>query len=498
MKYHALPVALSLLLSLACRADTIFLTDGSEVNGTIVQQDSSAVVVKLANGTTRSIRRSTIETIIKEAPKVVAKKPVEEEIKVPAPAKTETPPTAPGKSPIASPTVPAKLSTPAGLGQPQPSGAPAPTPSIPSTTNTAATTTPPANPANPVTPSTAPTATPETSKVITPTPETPTSIVVTTPDGAAPAKPKEPGEVLGQIPIEGFPENTKRMSKRKESLLRDALDAIKGTDDAVREAAVLDMQGLGAEVVPYCWAGVQNENASVRMACMRVLGGLNARNTIKRVIETFYMTMPATSQAATWNVPFVRTIKNTVASLTGQSYITVEPKSPAVQEGLRKYVEWYEKNYDRLPRQVGEPDLDPTDAEYPKKLAEARKLKLTKREWPRPGGVPVDLVSGPSNTGPGREPQVIKDAAEREVDKKFLETVPKVGRDELSKREPVPVPERGNALKRPQDAPKESTNTARDPAGSGEKNTAKPPAPKAADALKRPSDLKREEDQRNK
>lgn len=496
---NLIPILLTTLVAFSSRADTIFLTDGSEVNGTVVQQDSSTVVVKLANGTTRSIRRGSIETIIKDSPKVVAKKPAEEDIKVPVPPKTETPATAPGKSPIASPTQPAKLSTPSGLGQTQPSGAPAPTPSIPSTTNTAATTTPPANPNNPPT---APATTTEAPKAITPTPESPANAVAA-PDSPPPAeKPKATGDAEGPPPIEGFPENTKRMSKRKESLLRDALEAIKGNDDATREAAILDLQGLGPEVVPYCWAGVQNENSSVRIACMRALGSLNARNATKRAIETLYMTMPEASQAATWNVPFVRVMKTTLASLTGQSFISVEPKSVGVQEGLKKYVEWYEKNYERLPRQVGEPELDATDPEYAKKLMEARKLKLTKREWARPASMPIDVISGPSNTTPGRQPQVMKDAAEREADKKFLETVPKVGRDELSKRESVPVPDKRDALKRPSDVTNDTdnrnANTSRDPAGSGEKTTTKPPAPKAADALKRPGDLKREEEQRQR
>lgn len=435
-----------------CRADTVYLVDGTEINGTIVQQDSSTVVVKLANGTTRSIRRGQVDTIVKDAPKPAAR-----------------------EFPKSEPITPVGISPPAKL---TPSSAPV-TPTT-GTTVEPKLTTPPITDKDKV---------PATDKpAVTPTEET--------------AKTEtKPGD-LGPNPMPNFPENSKRMSKRKESLLRDALDAVKGNDEAAREAATSDMQGLGAEVVPYMWAGVQDESAPVRIASMKVIGNLGARNCTKRVIETLYMTMPEASQAATWNVPFVRVMKTTLASLTGQAFITGEPKSPSVQDGLKKYIEWYNANADRLPRQVGEPELDAADPDYAKKLAEMRKLKLTKREWPRSGDMPVDLVSGPNNTVPPKEAQVLKDSAEREADKKFAETIPKVGRDEANKNSAQPVLNKENAFKRDIDIKNEkaggAANAARDPVPQGVKDPVKGEAPKAADALKRPQDIQREQEKKDR
>lgn len=485
-------LALSLLCTaLTLRADTVFLVDGSEINGTITHQDGNTVVVQLPNGTSRSVRRSTIDTIVKEAPKLalkeqpkVAPRVITPTPSAPVSAQTNSNSTS-DKSPIAATgqaaPPPTTLSAPVGLGQPLKTGVAAPRSSGDIAKGA---------------PADAGTLPAESVKVITPTPDVPSNIVVsekTTDNASNPAS----QNADGAIPIDGFPDHTKRMSKRKESLFRDALEAVKGTDDAVRDAAILDIQSLGADAVPYCWAGVQNESGYVRIACMKIIGSLNGRNCTKRVIETFYATMPEASQAATWNVPFVRAIKSSIATITGQSYISVEPKSPGVQDGLKKYIEWYNANYERLPRQIGEPDIDPTDPDFSKKLADARRLKLVKREWPRSGGLPVDLVSGPNNTTLGREPLVLPDSAEREVDKQYGASIPKVGRDEANKNDPQPVKDKLNVFKRGEDLRNEQAGrdqvTGRDPPISGKKDPVKGEAPKAADALKRPQDLLREQ-----
>ena len=51
-----------------CFADTIFLKDGNEVEGTIVEDTNEHVIVKLSNGTTRTYSRASIETVVKSKP----------------------------------------------------------------------------------------------------------------------------------------------------------------------------------------------------------------------------------------------------------------------------------------------------------------------------------------------------------------------------------------------------------------------------------------------
>ena len=50
-------------VSLSGWADTIFLTNGVEIEGTVIENSSQSVVIRLANGQTRSIRRHDIDII---------------------------------------------------------------------------------------------------------------------------------------------------------------------------------------------------------------------------------------------------------------------------------------------------------------------------------------------------------------------------------------------------------------------------------------------------
>jgi hypothetical protein len=236
---------------------------------------------------------------------------------------------------------------------------------------------------------------------------------------------------------------------------------------------------------------------------MKLIGVMNGRNCIKRVVEIFYATMPESGQVATYNVPYIRVIKTTLEQLTGQTFITGEANKPQVQEALKKYVEWYNANWEKLVKQIGEPDLDITDPEYTSKLRDARKLKLTKTDWPRGDvGLPTDLVGGPNTQGPPKDkPEVLKGFAEREVDKKFGDAVPTLTRDQSFARDPIkdpvpPTPNKADALKRDvdktNDAAGNTSNSTRD-AGLAPPTPEKTGVPKAADPFKRPQDLVRDQ-----
>lgn len=433
-----------------CRADTIFLTDGREVSGTIVNEDNQTVVIKTTRGTTRSIRRAEIETIVREKAKVVEKaipKTVDATNAPVVPVKPGAPPTSGdivGSKPIA-----------------------------------------------PVTPS-------ETSK--TPdagvsSKEAPSSPIVN-----APPTSTRDLATSTENPMPGFPEGAKRMSSRKEALFRDAMETIKASsknlEDASRGAAISDIQALGSEAVPYLWAGVQNDNAEVRTACMKLIGVMNGRTCTKRVIETFYMTMPESSAAAIWNVPFVEETIRTVTSITGQSFVTVEARRVGVQDGLKKYLEWYKDNFKTIPRQIGEPEIDPNDKDYESKLTKARELKLSKREWAHAGELPASQVAGPNKTAPEKPPTpVIKDA-EREADKKYAQTVPTVDDDKALKR-PTDKPgivEDDQAYKRGVDRRNEQSPSApqrRDPPSDGPGQSSVP----EKDPFQRPQDAVRQQRQ---
>ncbi|HLX63401.1 MAG TPA: hypothetical protein VKX17_19175, partial [Planctomycetota bacterium] len=409
---------------------------------------------RTANGKTQSIRRRDVDTIIKDKPKeAVAETPA-----TPAPESTTPPATEAAKAPGAVKPANDKL-----IKEPEPRSE-----------------TPKADLAGR-----------PPFKAGTPPPTTP-----------GPDFTKSDTAAAGEPPMSGFPEHAKRMSKRKEALLADALNTIKSApnaaDDNVRASAMADIQALGPEVMPYLWAGVQNEDTATRISSMRLIGAMSGRNCVKRVIETFYMTMPEASAAATWNVPFIEAIKTTLTAITGQAFITTEARRVGVQDGLKKYVEWYKANYEKLPKQIGEPDLDVTDPAYATKLKELRELKLTKREWPAPTGtLPVDQVAGPNKNSPDKGPAPITKFDERPADTKFGQSIPTVSRDDSLKRpglDPDQAPTRTDSLKRNvdklnQDAQNQNNNS-RDPS-----LPASDPSIKKVDPLARPQDLRKNQDQ---
>jgi hypothetical protein len=47
-----------------CAADTVFLNDGTEVEGTIVESNDHTVVIRQSNGAVRSIRKSDVDTVV--------------------------------------------------------------------------------------------------------------------------------------------------------------------------------------------------------------------------------------------------------------------------------------------------------------------------------------------------------------------------------------------------------------------------------------------------
>ena len=233
---------------------------------------------------------------------------------------------------------------------------------------------------------------------------------------------------------------------------------------------------------------------------MRLIGQMNGRTCVKRVIETFYMSMPEASPAAQSNVPLITETIKTVATITGQSYITVDPRRQPVQDGLKKYIDWYNLNFKNLPRQIGEPELDGNDPDYERKMTEARKLQLTKKEWPRPAFVPTDIIAGPNKTAPAKpDDEVPADASNRPADKNFGKQLPTVDDANALKR-PQDVPgvlDDNDALKRPNDkrndaVPNATQNASRDPVA---------PIPdtgkdgKAIDPFKRPQDALKDQNQ---
>ncbi len=360
---------------LSGRADTIYLNDGTEINGTIVEESDNIVVVRRKNGTLQSYRRADVETVLHDgaarAKPAISAMPREE----PKPAETKDKADADKKDSAIGKT------------------------------------------------------TPEPTKNSTEPGKAGAETAAKDGDTKKDADTKDDAEKDDWSPppgLTGFPNHAKRMSPDKEKQFKALLESLSSTDDAVRRAVRQEIVSMGAEVLPYVVTGIQHANVETRATCMAIVGQLGGKTAIKQVIEVFYSAMPESDQAASWQVPFIRAVRETLPAITGQSFISVQPESALVQNGLKQYIAWYNENYDKLEEQLGEKKIDKTDPDYAAKLKKARELKLEKKSWPRPP-TPSEITTG--------KPQVPASSFERPADRALRDSIPTISREHSTDRQ---------------------------------------------------------------
>lgn len=372
-----------------CRADTVYLTNGGEVDGTIIEDNNTTVAIQRANGSVQSFRKSDVDAVVYEARKPAPKKvepPAAPEKKEAAPAKEGEPQAGEGESKEGEAAKPKEGET--GAAKEGEAAKPAEGEAKPAEGE-----------AKPKEGETVKEAKDDKGKKEAGDGKTASK------EGEKKGDKKEPGKEEWSPPpgLSNFPKNAKRLAKEKEEAFMAALARLATTEEAPRVSAKAEIAALGTGALPYVVAGCHHVNVEARAACMSLVGQLNGRSATKQTIEVFYAAMPESGEPATYQVPFIRAIKSTLSTITGQSFITVEPDRPLVQEGLKRYIKWYEENYDRLPPQLGEEPIEATDPDYMDKLKKARALELKKKSWPRPP-MPADITTtgkpGPGNSRP--------------------------------------------------------------------------------------------------
>ena len=204
----------------------------------------------------------------------------------------------------------------------------------------------------------------------------------------------EPGKEAGKA-AEGENAEAKKpeVSPELKKIFDDAMVQLDSEDPTERAAGKQAIEEAGTGIIPALVEGLNHKRTEARAAVADLLGTMSARNTVKQLIESFYAALPDSGRPAAYQTVFIRALGNALSNLTGQTFITTEAKNELVQGACQQYVDWYNSNYDRLPKQVGEAEIKPTDPDYVAKLKEARKLKLEKREWPRPP-MPADIIQG--------------------------------------------------------------------------------------------------------
>lgn len=430
----------AVLVCVACRADTVCLTDGSEVEGTVVEDNANTVVIKRSNGAVQSFRRTDVDAVVYEKKAAPAAVPAPVARKSASDLKADEPTPkkgAPARPEVGDAKTPDNTATPAQPdakeGEPKPRASDATVvkegevkPKAPEAAGAKEGGAAPKEGAAAKDPSAAKpddrTADPAAKKDEGKSKET-----VAAKEGTG----KEE-EWTAPPGLAGFPKEAKRLPEEKEKIFMAALTSLNTMDDGPRQAAEAEISALGPAAVPYLVAGSYDTSIPTRTSCMTLIGRLNGRNAIKQVIELFYSAIPAEGEPATFQGPFLQAIRTTLPTISGQDFFTADPRRPIVQEFIKRYVEWYNDNFDRLPPQLGEPKVEPTDPDYMKKIKEARALKLEKRSWPRPP-LSADIV-GEGKPGINRTQPSAKEMV-RPADKAYSkETIPTVKNDAVGKR----------------------------------------------------------------
>jgi hypothetical protein len=356
------------VISEPVHGETVFLKDGEEVVGQIVERTPNAIVVKeWRSGLLRTIKRVDIDLVLAEPssppPRVTARTPElakAEETKgsqaaKPKAGETTQPKTGQGKPPKAGETTQGGETK---AGETKAAGAG------------------------------------EAGKA-EPGKETATAEGKTEPGKEAGEEGKaEPGKEAGKAAEEESAEEKKpEISPELRKVFDSAMVQLDSEDPTERGAGKQAIEEAGTEIIPALVEGLNHKRTEARAAVADLLGNMNARNAVKHLTEAFYAALPDAGRPAAYQTIFIRSLGNALSKLTGQTFITTEAKNELVQGACQQYIDWYNSNYDRLPKQVGEPDIKPTDPDYVAKLRDARKLKLAKREWPRPP-MPADIVQG--------------------------------------------------------------------------------------------------------
>jgi hypothetical protein len=389
--------ALMLLCGYSFAADQVFLKSGDDYDGTVIEDNGNTVVVKTTSGATRSFRRSDVDTII------YGKKPTGSAAE-PAPAATAA----------GADTKKEGISKPLPVGEVGPEGTKADGTKADGTKKTD-------------------TAKADGTKTDdkTDAKEKGEKGEKTDAQKAAEEEEKAWKEWTPPPGLSSFPDHAKRMDKAKEQKFIEDLDKLANADTSA--AAKGEILGMGKEVLPYVIAGCMHASADTRTACMKMLGQIpDNKAATKQAIEVFYAAMPTDGKAAWFQVQFIDAVKETLPIITGQTFITVQARDSLVQQGLKGYIDWYNANFQSLPPQLGEKKFDKTDADYVKKVAESRKLKLQKRDFPSPPA-PSDLQSTPNKVN--NRPPLNESTAQRESDKNYAKDFNnRVGRDDPLKR----------------------------------------------------------------
>jgi len=170
-----------------------------------------------------------------------------------------------------------------------------------------------------------------------------------------------------------LPENP-RITNYLRSAVQDLSDQ---ADPGLRPPAIEALREAGAHGLAILVEdGLYNIDPSVRAQSVELLGTLGQKNVLRHLIEAFQTAASAHIPSDQTN--YIYELTDWISTLTDDDfYIRERGGAPAVAENMTA---WWNRNWMNMPRQLGEPQLDPEAPDYMAQLKELRRLHSSQKD----------------------------------------------------------------------------------------------------------------------
>jgi hypothetical protein len=161
--------------------------------------------------------------------------------------------------------------------------------------------------------------------------------------------------------------------ERVAKYLREAVqDLSDEADPGLKPPAIEALRDAGAHgLAILVESGLYNIDPTIRTHSVQMLGTLGQDNVLRYLIEAFQTA--ASAHIPSDQISYVGELTDWISVLTNEDfYIRDRGAAPGVSDGMAA---WWARNWMNVPRQLGEPQLDPEAPDYMAQLKELRRLQ---------------------------------------------------------------------------------------------------------------------------
>jgi len=187
----------------------------------------------------------------------------------------------------------------------------------------------------------------------------------------------------GDSPKGSVEEDLKKVPAALRKAALEAVGLLGAPDPDTRRSARRTLTSLGLKISPVLVSKLKDRDLQTRLAVADVLGGLGARDSVKPLMEALIGSTPDDGMVPAWNRSYVRSVHGSLERITGAS-LPYGYQFSNQKENIEKWIAWWDANWSKYPRQVGEPELDKKAEGYDEQLKKSKELDTRKISFPEP------------------------------------------------------------------------------------------------------------------